>query len=329
MQLTLLVPGLLLPAAIRPDTVFDLTAPALSRLLGRGTRLPLTDRWPAGAFGLTTPLPAAALRKVGAGGAAPGDWICVDPVPLQVTREGVILADPAELQLTPEESAQLIEALAPLFADWGTLTASAPACWELQLRHPIHLDTRPLPDGIGQPVAPQWPAGPDGRAWRHLLATAQTVLHAHPVNRNRDQQRRLICNSLWPWGAGALPQDLPANFNVIWSDDPVIAGLGAQAGIPCLVSPGGFQPASGRVLAIDTRMLGPARMRNALDWRANLQTLERDWIAPALTALKKGLCAQIRLIGDDIHDPACTAWTLNRKDLWHIWRRPRPLMELA
>lgn len=67
MQLTLLVPGLLLPDAIRTDSVFDLSAPALSLLLGRGQRRELDANWLASAFGLPPPLPAAALRKVGAG----------------------------------------------------------------------------------------------------------------------------------------------------------------------------------------------------------------------------------------------------------------------
>ena len=67
MHLTLYVPGLLLPDEIRTDSVFDLTAPTLSLLLGRGQRRELATDWLPDAFGLAPPLPAAALRKVGAG----------------------------------------------------------------------------------------------------------------------------------------------------------------------------------------------------------------------------------------------------------------------
>jgi hypothetical protein len=78
MQLTLFAPGLLLPGEILSDSVFDLEAPMLSLLLGRGQRHPLDPDWLAGAFGLAAPLPAAALRKVGAGETADGEWICLD-----------------------------------------------------------------------------------------------------------------------------------------------------------------------------------------------------------------------------------------------------------
>ncbi|MBA3033664.1 MAG: hypothetical protein KKF85_06605 [Gammaproteobacteria bacterium] len=337
MHLTLLVPGLLLPDEIRTDTVFDLTAPRLSLLLGRGQRRELTPDWLPGAFGLSPPLPAAALRKVGAGGTAPGSWICLDPVHLQVAREGISLADPAQLKLTAAEAAALIEVVAPLFADWGTLSASSPSCWELQLNKPVDLTTHPLSDAIGQNVDPGLPGGPDGRAWRRLIAEAQTLMHAHPVNRSRDGLGQPTINSLWAWGLGSLPDAVQAYFNVTWSDDPVLAGLCAAVqtggGLPCLKPPERFQPASGRVLAVMTCMEHPARTFDALAWREALLALERDWLAPALASLKKRECRELRVIGTSIAGIAgpqrTTAFSLTWNELWRIWRRPRPLTALT
>jgi hypothetical protein len=200
----------------------------------------------------------------------------------------------------------------------------------VRLARSIELDTRALPDIIGQAADPGIPGGNDGRAWHRLLAEAQTVLHAHPVNRNRDALGKPTANSLWPWGAGALPAQTQANFNVAWSDDPVVVGLCAHAGLPCLVPPDNFQPASGRVLAILDELARPARTLDALGWREALLAFEHDWLAPAITALKKNRCRELRLIGTCInHTPKTVALTLTRSALRHFWRRPVPLTALA
>lgn len=324
MHLTLLVPGLLLPEEILDNITHDLGAPSLSLLLGRGARRALRDDWLRNAFGLDSSIPAAALRKVGAGGTAQGEWICLDPVRWHVSAEGVTLDDPAKLELSEQESAVLIEAVQTLFADWGELSASAPDCWELQLKQPLALDTIPLPDAIHQGIDPLLPGGADGAAWRRLLAEAQTILHAHPVNRRREEAGKPTINSLWPWGQGASPANVRPAFDVVWNDDPVMAGLCKLAGVPCLRPPTHFLPASGRVLAVIDRLATPARELDALAWRTALQAFERDWLAPALAD-----CSTLQLVGSPVGSaPAQVAFEYRRSDRLRFWRKPRPLTEL-
>lgn len=330
MQLTLYVPGLLLPDAIRNDTVFDLIAPSFSLLLGRGRRQAITPDWLPSVFGLASPLAAAALRKVGSGDTAHGTWLCLDPVHFQVAREGITLGEPAALALSEAEAGALIDAIQPLFSDWGEITASTPACWELHLSQPLALETQALPDAIGQSLDPGLPGGADGRTWRRLIAEAQTVLHAHPINRQRETHGKPTVSSLWPWGLGALPTAIQANFAVAWSTDPVVAGLCAHAGFPCLSPPERFQPASGRVLASVDALAAPAKARDVLTWREALLAFEQNWLAPALAALKKRRCRELRLIATRADgNPAACGFTLNRSDLWRFWRRPQPLTALA
>lgn len=335
MQLTLMLPGLLLPAEIRTDTLFDLQAPALSRLLGHATRTTCEGDWLAAAFGLSGPLPTAALRRHGAknrivdaGDTLTGAAICLDPVHLRVSREGISLADPADLRLDAEEADALIAALAPLFADLGQLAASAPGHWELALNRLPQLETRPLPDGIGTPVDPRLPGGEDGREWRRLLAEAQTVLHAHPVNQKREKQGLSTINSLWPWGPGLIPEIMKTGFTNALSNDPVLAGLCALAGLKHQPASSRFEPGQGQILAHDTRLFGPARALDAMTWRTTLLSLERDWFAPALAALKSGACQELRLVGNGFGSPDIE-FTVSRRALWRFWRRPRPLTELA
>jgi len=323
MHLTLQVPGLLLPVEILENITYDLSAPTLSLILGRGARQELPADWLPDAFGLDH-LPAAALRKVGAGGTARGQWICLDPVRWQVSPEGVTLDDPAKLDLSEPESVALIEAVQPLYADWGELSASTPGCWELQLMRSLALETLPLPEAIHQSIDPRLPGGTDGAAWRRLLAEAQTVLHAHPVNRQREAAGKPTVNSLWPWGQGALPAKIQAGFDAVWSDDPVMAGLCKLAGVPCLQPPTRFQPASGRVLAVIDCLTAPAWALDALAWREALLAFERDWLAPAVKT-----CESLRVVGIRFgHPPATVAFELKRSDRLRFWRKPRPLTEL-
>lgn len=327
MQFTLYVPGLLLPVEILSNTVFDLSAPGLSLILGRGRRKALAPDWLASAFSLTSPLPAAALRKTDPGSDI---WLCLDPVHLRVAREGISLAEPARLDLGADESATLLEAVQPLFAELGELSASAPNRWELRLRRPLDLSTLPPQDAIDRPVDPSLPGGADGREFRHLLAEAQTVLHAHPINRNRDALGKPTANSLWPWGQGSLPAAIRSDFSVVWSANPVVAGLCAHAGLPCLMPPSGFQPASGRVLALIDRLAPPARAQDALGWRSALLAFERDWLVPAVAAIKDGSCTELRVVGTRIHGaPATVEFSLCRGELRYFWRRPKPLTALA
>jgi hypothetical protein len=332
MQLTLFVPGLLLPKQVLSDTVFDLGAPTLSLMLGRGRRRVLEPDWLPAAFGQTPPLPVAALRKSACepGMQAGETWLCLDPVHLQVTREGVTLADPARLDLTAEEAAALVEAVRPIFAELGEISSSAPNQWEIRLGQPFAPETRPLPEAIGQAVDPGLPGGTDGRQLRRLLAEAQTVLHAHPVNRRRDELGQPTVNNLWAWGQGALPAALRTEFQVVWSRDVMVAGLCAQAGIPCIAPPDGFQLASGRVLAVVDALARPALALDALAWRDALLAFERDWLAPAVARLNSGCCGELRLVGARVNGlPAAAALTLRRRDAWRFWRRPAPLMALA
>lgn len=323
MVLTLLAPGLLLPAEILEATTHDLVAPALSHLLGRGRRRERQDDALAGLFGLTE-LPAAALRKLGAGDTASGDWLCLDPVHWRVGSRGVTLDDPAHLAVTADENAALLEAVAPLFADWGALSSSRPGGWELALSQPLALETVPLPAAIGRPVAAECPAGPDGRALRQRVFEAQMLLHAHPVNRRREENGLPTVNSLWVWGQGRLPAAVTHPFSAIWSNDPVLVGLSRLVGIPCRPPPERFEPSGGNTLVVIDSLAAPARSFDALAWREALLAFERDWIEPALDQ-----CASLAVIAQRlVPTPATVTFHWRRSDRLRFWRRPALLSAL-
>lgn len=331
MQLTLCLPGLLLPGQAFRDTASDLALPALCRLLGHG-RVggggPLDlGAWAARRWNLPA-LPAAALRVLAAGG-DPGDdaWLCLDPVHLEVHRRGVRLADPHELGLDAAEDQALRADLAPLFAGVGELDARAPGRWELRLAAAAELETHSPTLAAGRDVDPTLPGGRDGPRWRSLLAEAQSLLHGHAVNRRRDAEGRPRINSLWPWGHGALPRNLAAPFDAIWSADPLLQGLARAGGAAAAPSPTVFAAAPGRILAVLDGLSSPALGLDAHAWRKALAHIENEWFAPTLAALRRGDCRSLTLVG--LGPEASVEVAVARRDLWKFWRSPRPLVELA
>jgi len=330
MHLTLLVPGLLWPREILRDTTFDLPLPAMSLLLGRGRTVPLAgeEAWLADVFGIPAPLPAAALRLLGDGGKPGGDeWLCLDPVHLRLQEWAVIPDDPAALALTVEEDAALREAVAPLFADFGELVATAPGRWHLHLARPAGIETRPLSDAIGRAVEPTLPGGPQGGEWRRLLAEVQPLLHAHPVNRERIKAGRTTINHLWPWGAGRLPDRVPRSFDRVLTNDPVLRGLAALAGCAVAAAPERHVAGDGRTLVKLDQLCAASASLDAMSWRQALAQLEADWFAPAVATARGGVARRLTFVAGGADRAFAVSAT--GAGLWRFWRGPRTLAEIG
>lgn len=331
MRLTLCLPGLLLPAQALRDTASDLPLPALALLLGRGRVVPTpagtSHGWLAASLDLPA-LPAAALRVLGSGG-VPGDadWLCLDPVHLKVHRRGLTLGDPTDLDLSDAEDAALRAALAPVFADFGELIGGAPGHWHIQLTAPCALDTLPLPQAAGYDVDPAYPGGASGTAWRRQLSEAQTVLHAHAVNRERAAAGRPVINALWPWGQGALPAPCRLDYDLVATRDAVVVGLAQRCNVAVRTPPKRYEDAAGSRLVLLDDLARPARQLEAMAWRDALSRLEQDWFSPLVDALRARRCKALTLVGFG----AGKGFELqvSATDLWKIWRGPQPLADLA
>jgi len=328
MHLTLLVPGLLWPREILRDTTYDLPLPALARLLGHARIRPLAgeEAWLAEAFGIATPLPAAALRLLGDGG-KPGrdDWLCLDPVHLRLQEWAVIPDDPATLALTVEEDAALRDSVAPLFAEFGELVASAPGRWHLHLSKPVAIETKPLSDAVGRAVEPTLPGGAQGAEWRRILAEAQPLLHAHRVNRERVKAGRTTINHLWPWGAGRLPDNAQRNFDRVHTDDPVLRGLGLLAGSEVASRPDRLPPCNGRTLVRLDQLSAASAALDAMAWRQALAALEADWFTPALKAAQGGVSPRLTFVAGGERSFEANVRGI---DLWRFWKKPRNLADI-
>ncbi|MBI4756240.1 MAG: hypothetical protein HY778_12650 [Betaproteobacteria bacterium] len=338
MQVHLVVPGLLWPHDSRDEATRGLALPALSLLCGRGRlrwhRGGGLESWLAARFGMNgATAPYAALRLAGEDeGSAPdrdGTWVAADPVTLRFARNVLVLADESELQVTADEARALVAALNAHFAELGTFVAPHPARWYLRLHTPCTFLAHPPSQVIGRRIDAFLPTGPDGRRWHGHFNEAQMLLHSHPVNREREAAGRHAINSLWFWGAGELARTRAGDDAVI-ADDPLARGLAAASGITCQAFADRFSlqncGAAARTLIVASAGARPAHYLDIPAWRSALERLERQWIAPALQALRAGRVSRLSVTG--LGDEAACELSLARRDLWKLWTRPLPLARL-
>lgn len=331
MHLELVVPALFAAQDLPPRPL-----PALELLLARGRRTNgfagTLETWLCRAFGLNeTPaedisIPAGALTAL-AHGLDPGahHWLRADPVHLRADRDRVYLVPSHALALTAAEAEELAAALTPLLAGKFVLHAVRPDQWCLKIEGQGQSEgsTKPPVDLAGANIDPHLPPKP----WHPLLTEIQMALYGHPVNTVREQSGDPVINSLWLWGAGKLPAAAGGPWQSLTANDAVPIGLARNAGVRHR-APGtgalewlGRAPEDGRHLAVLDDLRGAQALGDHETLARQLSSLEENWFAPLLAALRAGRIGMLT-----IHVPdAAASFEAVRGDLHRFWRRPRPL----
>lgn len=257
--------------------------------------------------------PVAALtRSQDANDAASAQWLRADPAWVRPDINGVrLFACGDGLHLSREDADALLPALRTLFGDAGfPIDAPTPSRWYLRMPAGAKPPAFPGPDeALGTDLFDAL-VGTDGgidaglRRWRALLNEAQVLLHNHPWNARRAAAGKPPVNSLWFWGGGMLPDHVSTARTQIASDDVPLRALAANAGLAPLASGPRFAAIAGDALF---------DLREARD----LAALDRDWLQPALDALRRGRLRQLHL---DFADG--TGYRLLPAQRWRFWRRP-------
>lgn len=328
-SLHLVLPGLLWPTQAMQDMVFDLQLPALSWLLGKGSRTLQTvadsQQWLANVVGLPN-LPVAALRACAEQEAQTGRWLCLDPIHLRVERTQLIVQDPVALQLSQAEADALIAELAPLLAELGELHSSRPHEWLLHMHAASDIHTTPLADAIGLNGDQLMPKADNVKLWRRLLNEVQVTLHEHPINLARSARGLPAVNSVWPWGEGALDAHKPV-WNLIQADGALWQGLARHLACQWASLPQHFESSQGKALVVQSSLDAATRQRDAMQWRAALQTLEATWFAPLMQALQNGKLKHVVLHGHG--EGQAMTITVSGSNKLNFWRKPKPLASLG
>ena len=257
----------------------------------------IPDHWPV----------AALTRQLDAGDASHASWLRADPAHVAPDMGGArMLSHGDALALTAEDVAQLLPALRPLFGDAGfSLDAPHPSRWYLRLPREAKIPAFSDPgDALGEDIFEHLDTSPEGRRWRTLANEVQVTLHTQPWNAARAARGQSPVNALWFWGGGTLP--------------PVAQGADAEAGTHGFSDDDtarALAAASGRGTALPPRVVADAGV-NDIEGTRDLQWIEREWLQPALAALRSGAIATLALDDGD-------GWRLQLRR-WHAlraWRR--------
>ena len=299
---------LLLPAAARLGR--QRLSAASAKRLGRGGALPAGEAGRRAQLLRHFPLrgegwPIAALsRQAEAGDADGASWLRADPVWLRPDINGVrLLAHGEALGLVREDCDELLPALRPLFGDAGfTLDAPHPARWYLRLPAATPLPAFSDPgDALGEDIFDHLDISPEARRWRTLASEAQVTLHHHPLNARRAARGQSPVNALWFWGGGRLPAAASSHGATGFSGDDTARAL-ASAG--------------GRGVGLPERFAGEAGVYD-LEGTRDLAWIEREWLLPALDALRAGRIGALRL-----DDADGWRWEVRRAQALRLWRGP-------
>jgi hypothetical protein len=329
--LELLVPALFWPDAAALGNREAIEAPALDALFARGARQPQAgpgvDTWLARRFDLDLDqeLPLAAIGLAGDGGAAAGRiWLRADPVHLHAQGTELYLTRGAELAIQAHEADAMVAALNELFSSDGLrFDARHPHQWYLALDHAPKLRTTPLELVHGRSIGPLLPAGDDAAWWQQRISEAQMLLHGLPVNEAREARGDAPVNSLWIWGAGALPARISRVFDAVYSRDAVARGFatvsGARVDEPVATAAALLRSDSAETRLVRLDDAGDAAARGDFDaWREAISALSTDWVRPALEAMHRGRLGRLTLTG--FAGRTGLTVSASRRDLWRFWR---------
>jgi hypothetical protein len=164
-------------------------------------------------------LPWAAWHRAQQGQASAEPQAWMTPCHWQIGMDQVVMADPAHLHLTDEESQQLLQAMQPFLQEDGLhVTWHSALLWHAQGPLLADLPTASLDRVIGHNVKDWMPNSPVARPLQRLQSEMQMLLYNHPVNDARDARRQHTVNAFWLHGAGTLPVAPPMTPVVTVSD---------------------------------------------------------------------------------------------------------------
>ena len=335
---TVVLPGLLdLPAAESQSAFAHLgRLPALEQFFSRAKRQTFSGAGlEAVMFDLfaverssATDKPVAAITYAADTGQTSTGWcLRADPVHLVPDRDQLVLMMPEVLALSQPEADRLVADINVLFAEDGwRLEAGTPTRWYLHLPDDPKMRTYDLARVRSCAIRDFLPTGPNGKQWHRVMNEVQMVLHTSVVNIERQAAGQLPVSSLWFWGGGKTPGVGHSRWSKLWSNEPVSLGLGTLSSTPRKVMPESATEwlrdvvSPGEHLLVLDDLQRDWQCDGVEAWERRLRSIETDWLAPFLAALRRGEITELSL---------CTCqgdrFTLTRAGLKRWWRRKRAL----
>jgi len=280
---------------------------------------------------------AAAVARQGASGdARDRHWMRADPVHLHADMGRLIVFPPVMLGLDCAESRAICEWMNGHEHFPGpALDAVSGTCWLIEVDARASRMRTFAPSVVhGEDADRFLPAGEDAPRWHARMNEMQMLLNQCPLNQARAARGEPVVNSVWFWGAGALPLPslwpLPGSagspYTQVHGDHDLLAGLADCVGLRARALPDdGAQwlrdaPAQGAQLLVLDDMQLAACAADVGAWQLALHTLDERWLQPIATALRRGVWQRITLHAGGgasvvIHRPGPLRWLRRRRGL--------------
>ena len=127
-----------------------------------------------------------------------GQEAIITPCHWQVGMNEVVMLNPKEIQLSPEESQALLAAIQPYFAEDGLeVTYESPLVWRAKGALFKDLPFAPLERVVGQHVNAWMPSASKARSLQRLQRQLQMLLYQHPVTDQRSLPGKWSVTSFW------------------------------------------------------------------------------------------------------------------------------------
>jgi hypothetical protein len=242
----------------------------------------------------------------------------VHPAHIEIARSHLLLHDLRGLALLDAHARALFDTAKPYFDEAGkTLLYGDAATWFMRADDWAELDTASPDAAVGLNMTDFMPVGARAVEYRKLQNEIQMLWFGHPANGEREGRGQAPINGFWPWGAApARASGRNAARLAASGAPPWLAALanGPQATVEALAAAG--QDA----LLVPAELIGPALASDWSSWLAQMQRLEENVFAPALSALTGGKVRQLRLVLT--HRLAALELTVTRMSLRAFWRAP-------
>ena len=307
MKFDVFLPSLL----VSPDWFADSAPPrlpAIEMLMARGVSS-IGGEWPdilLAAFGANGAAAARAAAFAALGdGLDSGDngWMFAEPAHFQADRDTLNLLPRAQLDITADETTQLMSALNENFANRGlAFFCGASGHWYVNCRTDDLPQTTSIVSARRGALFDKLPVSAGKLSWKAIQNETQMLFHSHAVNAAREAAGKLTINGLWFWGEGALPKlpiGLKPSIGAVFGDTPLSSGLAKWIGARfapldrlSIVEPAAH--ATHNVLAIDT--LTTLYERGDIDaWRTAATRLDGQIFTPLLDRLRAGTVDELVL----------------------------------
>ncbi len=332
-SLTVFIPGLFGPdIAIHPDDLPSL--PSLNWFLTKGEHKTIKALSPSYGlcelFGLSSKedrdQPIAAISRLSDDNQHPqGFWLRADPVHVSADRDGLILIDNNQFNLSQHDALALAADINMLLEPYDLeLEVPVPYRWYLRVHDDLKLRTTPVDSIVGQDILPYMPSGDDRINLIQLMNDIQMTLHDSEINKKREQEKALPINSVWFWGYGELPKIISRQWSFIISDEMLAKGLSMIAATPFKELPENYNDiektgTSYNGLIIITAFQKFSYYHDLEGWIEALLHYESNWFSPLLNALKRNEFDQLNIKTES------RSINLDKGSRYKIWKKRKTI----